>query len=292
MSLREANFNPQEVVLRPLTFNDITAAMKLKESAGWNQTDNDWNRLLRLEPRGCFAASVGGQIVGTATTTRYGSGLAWIGMVLVASEFRRKGIATKLINAALECLRGAGVATVKLDATPEGRAVYESLGFESELLIERWSGLAGTAPQSSAEMCEALTLPQLFALDRRAFGADRSVLLEELLDNECLACLVSVRPDGRVGGYVMARRGALACYIGPLVAEDGATAASLLDGALGRLAGQQIYLDLNTTFEGGAQLLAARGFVKRRDLIRMRYGAKSEAGTSGIVFAIAGPEVG
>jgi hypothetical protein len=29
--------------------------MRLKESAGWNQTEADWLRLLSLERRGCFA---------------------------------------------------------------------------------------------------------------------------------------------------------------------------------------------------------------------------------------------
>ncbi|MGH7457265.1 MAG: hypothetical protein ACRENG_38300 [bacterium] len=44
----------------------------------------------------------------------------------------------------------------------------------------------------------------------------------------------------------------------------------------------------------GIQSLALlkRGFVKQRDLIRMRYGKESSAGASTMVFAIAGPEIG
>jgi hypothetical protein len=48
---------------------------------------------------------------------------------------------------------------------------------------------------------------------------------------------------------------------------------------------------LNSAFEKSAEVLAARGFVKQRDLIRMRYGKRNSA-TSSLVFAIAGPEIG
>jgi hypothetical protein len=92
-------------------------------------------------------------------------------------------------------------------------------------------------------------------------------------------------------GYALARRGSRAAYVGPVVAEEAGTAAFLLDDLLGRLDGR-VYVDLNTTFEGGARELAARGFIKQRELIRMRRGERIAAGTSRSVFAIAGPEVG
>src|SRR5262245_4850768 len=107
--------NPQMIEIRLLRESDIPAAMELKEFAGWNQTENDWRTLLKLEPEGCFAAVLNGQLVGTTTTTCYGRELAWIGMVLVRPEQRRSGIATKLMTTALDYLKPK-VATVKLDA--------------------------------------------------------------------------------------------------------------------------------------------------------------------------------
>src|SRR4051812_295102 len=95
--------SPIEVGL--LFESDIRAAMRLKEAAGWNQTEADWRRLLSLEPNGCFAAVKDGRVVGTTTTTTYGNELAWIGMVLVDPEQRRQGIATQLMKVALEYLK-------------------------------------------------------------------------------------------------------------------------------------------------------------------------------------------
>jgi len=48
------------------------------------------------------------------------------------------------MQAALDYLRGVGVATIKLDATPAGRPLYERLGFKEESLVERWEGIAGS----------------------------------------------------------------------------------------------------------------------------------------------------
>src|SRR5215212_6103804 len=124
--------------IRLLRESDIAAAMDLKNSAGWNQTENDWRTLLQLEPHGCFAAVLDEQLVGTTTTTTFGSELAWVGMVLVRPEKRRAGIATKLLESAINYLE-TRVATVKLDATADGKHVYERMGFEVESLIDRWS---------------------------------------------------------------------------------------------------------------------------------------------------------
>ena len=89
------------VEIRLLRESDVAAAMDLKRLAGWNQTEADWRTLLQLEPDGCFAAVLDDQLIGTTTTTRYGSELAWIGMVLVRPDQRRRGIATKLLETAL-----------------------------------------------------------------------------------------------------------------------------------------------------------------------------------------------
>ncbi len=243
------------IEIRLLDESHIPAAMQLKESARWNQTESDWRCLLRLEPGGCFGAFLDGRLVGTTTTTRYDRELAWIGMVLVNPENRRCGIATRLIKTALDYLSGK-VRTVKLDATPEGQPVYESL-----------------------------------ALDRRAFGADRSTLIEILINNASVSPVLARDADGRLSGFALARQGTNADYIGPLVSTDAEQAACLFDRVLDQLTGHQIYVDVNSAFENGARVLADRVFVKQRDLIRMRHGTRNNV-TSSWIFAIAGPEVG
>src|SRR5690349_4704328 len=173
--------------IRLLVESDIPSAMQLKEAAGWNQTEADWRRLLRLEPNGCFGAIKDGRLVATTTTTIHGE-LAWIGMVLVEPQHRRQGIAAELLKVALDYLKDK-VDTIKLDARSLGQPVYEKSGFEVESEVERWSG---TAPARSGEteppaLLDDDTVRDLLNLDRLAFGADRSRLIETLIAEACVS---------------------------------------------------------------------------------------------------------
>jgi predicted N-acetyltransferase YhbS len=281
-----------ELEIRLLTENDISAGMRLSELAAWNQTENDWRRLLKHDPLGCFVACLNNRVVGTTTSTAYGTDLAWIGMVLVDPDCRHRGIATQLMQVTLDNLRARGVKTIKLDATPSGQPVYAALGFVDETRIERW---AGTAPPIGKTDCQVWTQqarPKVLALDRRAFGAERLALLGSLVADSSVPPLTISASDGELRGYVLAHQGTVAWYVGPIVATDRNAAASLLDGMLDQLDGRDVFIDINTGFEVGAQIVAARGFVKQRDFMRMRIGLESNAGTSALIFAIAGPEVG
>jgi len=276
--------------IRLLFESDITAAMQLKQAAGWNQTEEDWRRLLALEPNGCFAAVKGGRLVGTTTTTTYGNELAWIGMVLVDPKERRQGIATRLMNVALNYLNGK-VATVKLDATAQGQPVYERLGFEVESVLERWSGTPNARNAKASNVLDEDGIHDVLALDRLAFATDRSKLLKKLIDDACVPPVLLRATDGTLSGYALARSGTNADYVGPVVAKTPQHVETLLDEVLSDLPERRVYIDFNTECSANTALLSDRGFVKERDLIRMVKGGPGRK-TSPLIVAIAGPEIG
>ena len=276
--------------IRLLFESDIPAAMQLKEGAGWNQTETDWRRLLALEPNGCFAAVKDGRLIGTTTTTTYGNNLAWIGMVLVDPQERRLGIATQLMNVAIDYLKDK-VATVKLDATAQGKPLYERFGFHVESVIERWSGACKARNAEATNVLDHDAIRELLALDRVAFAADRSKLIEKLIDDASVPPVLLSAANGALGGYALARRGTNADYVGPVVAKGPQHVESLLDQVLSELPGGRVYLDFNTECVASTSVLSDRGFVKERDLVRMSAGARTPK-TSPFVIAIAGPETG
>ena len=273
--------------IRLLFESDIPAAMGLKEAAGWNQTEADWRRWLSLEPNGCFAAVRDGRLVGTTTTTIYDT-LAWIGMVLVDPQHRRQGIAAQLMNVALDYLKDR-VETIKLDATALGQPVYEKFGFEVESEVERWTG---NATGGGARSLPVMDRAALLELDRIAFNADRSKLIERLIDDACVAPVLIRAADGALSGYALARSGTRKTYVGPVVANDPRVIETLMDEMLSQLPGRDVYIDINKEcIDDDTRLLPQRGFVKERDLIRMVKGGPTQK-TSPLVVAIAGPEVG
>src|SRR5262249_21010481 len=125
--------------IRRMTAADIPLGMRLKEQAGWNQTEADWRRFLTLEHKGCFVAEYKGEPVGTTTTCIFGK-VAWIAMVLVDERVRGRGIGKALMEHALAYLDSTGVPSIRLDATPLGRPLYEKLGFRAQYELVRFVG--------------------------------------------------------------------------------------------------------------------------------------------------------
>jgi len=278
----------QGLEIRLLFEADIPSAMRLKEAAGWNQNEADWRRLLSLQPDGCFGAVRDGRLVGTTTTTIYGE-LAWIGMVLVDPQQRRQGIAAQLLQVALDYLNEK-VETIKLDATALGRPVYQKFGFVVESEVERWSGSGGLTQRDAQIAIDRESVRELLALDRLAFGADRSELIEKLIADACVAPVLIRAEDGALSGYALARSGTRKTYVGPVVRSEPQLVEKLLDQVLSELPGREIYLDVNRECVADTSLLSDRGFVKERDLMRMVKGPSQK--TSPLVVAIAGPEIG
>ena len=270
--------------VRLLTSSDIPQAMLLKQTVGWNQTEQDWLRVLELEPEGCFGIEHDGRLVATATSTCYGRELAWIGMVITTPEFRGQGLASRLMRRALEYLDGRQTQWVKLDATSMGSGVYRKLGFEDECPIERW--LRAPAPVSASQLAEHGGWDA--ALDRRAFGADRSRLLSKLAGGESFSIPGS--------GYAMGRPGAIAAYFGPCVAVSPRAASSLVESFLARHSGEPVYWDLLPENQEAVRLAQHFGFERNRQLVRMTRqgvaGARPVSTRTQEVYAVAGLEFG
>jgi len=55
---------------------------------------------------------------------------AWILNMYTEPEARRRGLANKLLNVMLDWCRANGFRTVSLHASPAGRPIYESVGFQ------------------------------------------------------------------------------------------------------------------------------------------------------------------
>jgi len=286
---------------RTLKTSDIPGAQVLREFAQWNQTDRDWENLLALEPNGCFAAEMDGQIVGTATSTRFmpasGPGsFGWIGMVLVHPEYRRHGIGSTLLKQCIAYLKDCGVETVKLDATPMGRLVYEKLGFVAEYELERWEIPATSDVLRPASGVNILAMEErdviaVVEYDTPIFGAQREALIKAWLSGMPSAAFVATQGDA-VTGYCLARMGINFDQIGPVIGETAEICEALFTRAAEALGPKKIILDIVSAQSWTVELAKKAGLAHQRPFLRMAFGKNSSPGMRDKTFAICCPELG
>lgn len=279
-----------QIKTRLLTASDIPAADRLRDAAGWNQTRDDWNRLITLEPRGCFAAVENGQVMGTATTTTFGQDLAWIGMVLVDPDQRNRGIGRHLLATCLDYLRGKGVHCIKLDATPAGQILYEKLGFRAEWELARWMRPGDDATEAT----EHASFPTredwrvMMQLDHDGFGIDRGAFLE-LLGKTSLQ--IAVHRTESDFGFGFLRPGIRADYLGPILAENEKAGREIVDQLLSH-SRRPLFWDIPKPCAAAEIYARQLGFILQRPLMRMYLGNNSSPGHPEYLWGISDPATG
>jgi GNAT superfamily N-acetyltransferase len=292
MAATEAAGLPSIVALEAA---DAVALCPLSEEAGWNQVAQDWRLMLRLG-RGFGARGRDGRWIGSALALPLGSRLAWISMVLVTQPARGKGLGTALLSAALAAAEASGHGA-GLDATEFGRPIYLPLGFRDVFALARWQLAApprtpvAPPPGICVGAAGRQDLAAILAYDPARSGFCRAAILGDLMSRSAGFAQVARTESGALAGFVLGRDGHLSWHIGPVVAEDEATALALLSTAAARLA-QPLIVDVPERHGRVRDWLLAQGATAPRRFSRMLRGGAGERSDAVRIFALAGPELG
>jgi GNAT superfamily N-acetyltransferase len=259
---------------------DAAAGLLLSTEAHWNQNEADWRFFLA---KGIvFGVRDKDRVVATAALLPYAAGNAWISMVLVTADWRRRGIATRLVDTCLNTARGLGL-TAWLDATSAGAAVYGPLGFTPTIELRRLR-LENTAAAMAGAPLAAGKLGGFMTCDISAMGFDRRDLLQELTE----------RPGSRLlsNGDAMAlvRDGRTARHLGPLFADRPASALAMVGNIVASEPGPWL-IDAIATQDAFLEGLTDIGWTVGRSFQRMRFG-RTTVKAAELPFAVAGPEYG
>jgi len=136
---------------------------------------------------------------------------------------------------------------VRLHATPEGKGLYERLGFVAFDETRQHQGAAFAAPLVALAKGERLRPvgrrdgPKLAALDGRAAGMPRRAALDALLT---ISDGVVLDKDGEPTGFALLRRSGRGYVIGPVIAPDPERAKALIGYWIGRHAGNFLRIDV------------------------------------------------
>lgn len=266
--------------IEQLGAGDLDACMALSIEAGWNQTADDWRHFIR-EGRSFGNRAPDGRLVASAAALPYDGPFGFVSMVLVTADWRRRGLATRLVDRCVEELQARGLVPV-LDATAAGAEVYRKQGFVGQFGFDRWQG---TLPVAKAAAEAAPGADRIRALDAEAAGAGRPRLMDDFLGRDGTIAV------GDGNGFALARAGRRAIQAGPVVAADETVALGLIDRLFAALTGF-VFIDVPQAWRRIGDWLKARGFEIQRSFTRMALGRAEPFGLPARQFAVAGPEFG
>ena len=272
-----------EIAIDQLGPDDAAAGLVLSTEAHWNQNEADWRFFLT---KGIVfgVRDKDRRLVATAALLPYTAENAWISMVLVTESWRRRGLATRLVDACLNVATKQGL-TCWLDATPAApRSTVRSVSRRRCSCGGCVWRIRRCRRTTRLLCCRSAISLELSARDLSAMGFDRSALLAEFAG----------RPGSRLvssdGAVALVRDGRTHGHIGPLFADSAASALAMVN-AIVRSETGPLLIDAVSTQEEFLQGLIGSGWTIERPFQRMRFG-RATAKPAELPFAVAGPEFG
>lgn len=276
-----------ELTARPMGPADVDLLHQLSISVAWPHRPEDWRLLLDVG-RGIVACDEIGRVVGSAMWFPFGAEACSIGMVITSPRLQAHGAGRWLMDRVfLEARAPAKV----LNATRAAYRLYVSMGFQPGRTVFQTQGIVTAAPPDPG-----LARPggpedhaAIRALDRAAFGADRSLVLDRLL---AVSEAQVIERDGRVAGYALCRRFGRGHVVGPVVAASAEAAVALAAPHVAARVGRFVRMD--TQEEGGPlrAFLAAAGIGAYDTVTSMSLGAPLPSSEGVRVFGLANQALG
>jgi len=251
---------------------DAPEAVTLTNLMNWGIEKQDFSFMMDLEPKGCFVAAKGEDVIGVVTSISYGP-IGWVGNVIVAPEERGKGIGAALVSKVLDHLKVQGAATIGLYAYRNVVPFYEGLGFKADrdfswLMCRNVSWIDGSIP-----MLDRSDLHAVLGFDEQCFGASRKRLLKAIYDSPQTIC-GGILEGGKPATYLMAVKSSTSTEIGPWICESGREEDGFhLFRSLGKeLHGLEAHVGVPSDRPEVVDFLLGLGFTEEFPVVRMFHG--------------------
>jgi Acetyltransferase (GNAT) domain len=205
----------------------------------------------------------------------------------VRHDYRKFGLGSALSSWAVSYLRSWGAKVVRLDSTHGAKRLYESLSFEpvskrsvyrleGGILAARLRGHGSLDERAARTRGVCVTpllfgdLPELYGVDRWAFGGDRSALIRATLNLHPGWVLIARDASGRMNGYLVRSAYKSTVRIGTFMASSPDVARVPLAHALQTDSGRYVEVSVPSPAESPAHgVLREFGFVGWWDRLRM-----------------------
>jgi len=212
--------------IRKMTPDDFKFAVHITDTMNWKMALDDFEFILKLEPRGCFVLLDDSEKIGIATTISFGK-VGWFGNLIVTETHRNKGAGSQLVKHAIRYLASRKVETIGLYAYLDKTPFYRKLGFEynSEFIVLKGKGFSSPT-KANLRQAKKENTRDIINLDKACFGASRKKLLEPILIDPNNLCYIATE-HGHMVGYTLAKIYEDTAELGPLVCKKGRSDAAI-----------------------------------------------------------------
>ena len=262
---------PASLELRAASAADFAVAVEWAAAEGWNPGLDDLPVFHATDPGGFFMGWIGGEPVSSISVVRYGTDFGFLGFYIVHPDHRGSGAGLATWNHGMATLEGR---TVGLDGVVAQQDNYRKSGFALAGRNVRHSGVPQLADEKSAVEVRPVTtgdLQEIAAYDRPFFAAPRNVFTEPWVlpgPGVRRSARLALK-DGAIAGYGVIRQCRAGSKIGPLFAEDEATATALFLALCATAPGEEVALDTPEDNKAAVALAARFGLTPVFETARM-----------------------
>jgi GNAT superfamily N-acetyltransferase len=253
---------------RRMSRDELDLAVDWAAAEGWNPGLDDASAFYDTDPEGFILGVLDGEPIASISAVKYGAGFGFLGFYIVRPEFRGRGYGLRLWK---DAMRRFDEENIGLDGVVAQEPNYQRSGFRSAYHHVRYRGAAPDGREIEAELRPVGDVPfdQLLTYDASIFPAERAPFLRAWVNMNGATGLAAVR-DGRVSGYGVTRACREGYKVGPLFADDRATAEALLSGLASSLpAGASVFLDVPQAQPEAVALAESRGMEPVFETVRM-----------------------
>jgi hypothetical protein len=251
--------------------DEIAIAVDWAAAEGWNPGIADAACFATVDPKGFLIGELEGETAATISCVNYNASFAFLGFYIVRADLRGRGFGLRIWSAAIA---HAGSRVIGLDGVVAQQQNYRKSGFELAYANIRYGGTvaAPEAPRAGVVALGEIPLADVEAYDATVFPARRPAFLRAWIGAPGHVGRAVVR-DGRLAGWGVIRPCLRGRKIGPLVADDRATAEIVLSALLSGVGGGQIFLDVPGINRDAVALAQDIGLAPVFETARMYTGA-------------------
>ena len=258
--------------IRQMSKEDARQGWEWARQVGWNPGLYDWEIMTALDPKGCFAGFLDGKMVSSITAVQYQRRYGFMGLYIVAPEYRGRGYGLAIWKHAINYLtKDIGVECIGLDGVLANEALYKRWGFQTSYKILQYKYVVNRTFKRRCPAISEKHFQDIANYDLKVFKVDRAPFLHDFaFKTEAKTSEAYVA--GKLVGFAVARPCFEGYKIGPLFADDIEVARMLIESLFADLLRQTVFIEAPESHSQAIKLVTDFDMSQGLTTVRMYTG--------------------